>query len=190
MAETPVPPSAERPLAELLGALAEDSPAPGAGCATAWAGALAAALLQMTAAFADVEASVSRARALGADLLESGERELTSYRPVLEALRMDRNDPSRARRLNEALSDASEAPLAIARASAEVAERAAEVVARSKRAVAGDAIAGVLLAEAATQAAAELVEINLGRRPGDARLDEVAELRSRAARARERVRRG
>jgi hypothetical protein len=50
----------------------------------------------------------------------------------------------------------------------------------------GDAVTAVLLAEAATRAAARLVEINLSGAPaGDPRVGEVAGLSERAARARE-----
>ena len=127
--------SDERPLAELLSALSERSPAPGAGCASAWSGALAAALLEMVAAFAGADEAAARAPVLRARLLECGERELRSYEPVLAALRCDRSDPIRAQRLEEALSNASEAPLAIAPAATEVAELAAQVAAESKRAL-------------------------------------------------------
>jgi formiminotetrahydrofolate cyclodeaminase len=179
--------SAERPLAELLSALSERSPAPGAGSAAAWAGALASALLEMTAAYAGADASVARAGALRAQLLESAEQELQSYEPVLAALRLEANDPKRGPQLEEALSRASDAPLAIARAATEVAELAAAVAAQSKPAVAGDAVAGVLLAEAASQTASHLIEINLRNHPRDARLAEVAEVRARAAGARARA---
>lgn len=177
--------SAERPLVELLSALAERSPAPGAGCADAWAGALAAALLEMAAAFAGAEDAAARASVLRGQLLEAGEAELSSYEPVLAALRLPADDPARAQQLREALSAASEAPLAIARAAAEVAELAADAVKQSKPALRGDATAGVLLAEATARSAARLVEINLAELSGDSRRDEVARLSERAAAARE-----
>jgi glutamate formiminotransferase/formiminotetrahydrofolate cyclodeaminase len=182
-----VPSSAELPLAELLSAVSDESPAPGAGSAAAWTGALAAALLEMAARFAGIGDAVERARALRSQLLASGEEELRSYEPVLAAARLDPSDPAREQRLREALSRASEAPLAIARSAAEVAELAAGVAARSKPALRGDAIAGVLLAEAASRSAARLVEINLIDSGGDPRLAEASELRSRLAAAREQV---
>jgi methenyltetrahydrofolate cyclohydrolase len=179
--------SAGRPLAELLSALSERSPAPGAGSAAAWAAALACALLEMTSAFAEDEAAGARARVLGERLLALGDEELSSYEHVLSALKLQRHDPTRDQRLKEALASASEPPLAVMRAATEVAELAAEVAAGSRPSLAGDAIAGVLLAEAASQAAGRLVEVNLEGRRGDQRLDEVARLRARAARTRERV---
>ena len=180
-------PSVEPSLGELLSALSEPSPAPGAGSAAAWAGALAAALLEMTAAITGAQGAAGRASFLRAQLLASGDEELTSYEPVLAAARLEAGDPTRDARLQAALSDACEAPLSIARAAAEVAELAADVAAQSKPEVRGDAIAGVLLAEAANQSAARLVEINLRDRSTNPRLAEVAKLKDRAAAARDRV---
>jgi formiminotetrahydrofolate cyclodeaminase len=140
---------------------------------------MAAGLLEMVSAFAGADDVADRAPVLRKQLLEAGERELHAYEPVLEATTPD------ARR--EALSAASESPLAIARASAEIAELAARVAAESKPALKGDAVAGVLLAEAVTRAAARLVEINLSGAADDPRLEEAASLGERAARARERA---
>lgn len=179
--------STSRPFGDLLESLSERTPAPGGGCATAWGAAIAAGLLEMAASFAASEGDASRAADLREELLSQGERELSSYAPVLEALRLPADDPDRAAAVSEALSDASEAPLAIARAAAEVAELAVAVALRGKRDLSGDAIAGALLAEAACQAAARLVELNLAARPDDRRLAELATLKLRAAGARDRA---
>jgi len=180
-------PSANRPLADLLAAVSAHSPAPGGGSAAAWAGAIAAALLEMSCAFADDDAMADRASTLQAELLESAERELHSYLPVLEAVRLAADDPAREPRLADALSRASDAPLMIVRAAAEVAEGAAAIAVRSKPALKGDAVAGVLLAEAACQAAARLVQINLAGHEEDPRLAEIGGLLRRAADARRSV---
>jgi formiminotetrahydrofolate cyclodeaminase len=171
---------AERSLRELLAALSEQTPAPGGGCASAWTAAIAAAVVEMAAAFAGADEVGARAAVLRGRLLQDGERELRSYRPVLEALRLPSDDPVRNERVAAALSDASEAPLSIARGAAEVAELAAAVAAQSTASLAGDAIAAVVLAEGACCAAARLVEINLSD-SGDARVGEVVELAGRAA---------
>jgi formiminotetrahydrofolate cyclodeaminase len=170
-----------------LDSLSARSPAPGAGAAAAWSGALAAALLEMTAAFAGADEIAARGSALQAELLEQGDRDLRAYEPVGAASRLGAADPSRGTRLREALSAASEPPLAIARATAEVVELAAAVAERSERGLEGDAATGVLLAEAATRSAARLVEINLRGQADDPRLAEVAALSDRARAARARV---
>lgn len=179
--------SAQQAFESLLVDLAAQTPAPGGGCASAWAGALAAALGEMVAGFADDQQAAARAAVLRADLLAAGERELSSYAPVLDAARLRKSDPSRAQRLDAALSEASETPLSIARASTEIAELAAGIAARSAFAVSGDAIAAAVLAEASSRAAARLVEINLARRADDPRLAEVRDLTLRAGAARDAV---
>lgn len=137
----------------------------------------------MAALFADARESATRAAELRAQLLAAGERELHSYTSVLQAQRLPSDDPSRQGRIRSALTEASEAPLAIARASAEVSELAAALAKAGNPSLAGDAIAGAVLGEAATRAAARLVEINLG----DQRPHELPELIGRAAAARDRA---
>jgi formiminotetrahydrofolate cyclodeaminase len=141
----------------------------------------------MAARFADRREAVERAAALRAELLEQGERELASYEPVLEALHLPVDDPTRAARMDAALTQASAAPFAIARAAAAVAELVASLALDGKPSLAGDAIAGAFLAEAACRAAARLVEINLSGRRSDSRLGEVKQLVQRAAAARARA---
>jgi formiminotetrahydrofolate cyclodeaminase len=138
----------------------------------------------MVARFADDPRAVAQATAYRGELLVAGEEERTSYEPVLRAWRLPASDSSRQQRLGAALSDASEAPLAIARASSGVAELAREMAAKSKPAVAGDAITAVLLAEGSSRAAARLVEMNLSDQQGDPRLTAVKELLERAGAAR------
>jgi formiminotetrahydrofolate cyclodeaminase len=137
----------------------------------------------MAARFADAHDAAGRASALRVQLLAAGDADLRSYQPVLEAMRLPAEDPGRDERLAGALSAASEAPLAVVRAAAEITELAASLAASGNASVRGDAIAGAMLAEAAVRAAARLVEINLDGRGDDPRLAEVAELRKRAARA-------
>jgi methenyltetrahydrofolate cyclohydrolase len=137
---------------------------------------MAAALVEMGAAFADLptyDAAALRARAL-----ELAEVELTAYEPVLEVQRA-----GDAKALADALSQAADSPLAIARAGAEVAELGASVAAFSTEALKGDALVGVVLAEAACRAAGQLVRINLAAAPDDPRLTELSDLEQRASAA-------
>ena len=125
-----------------------------------------------------------RARELREQALALADRELSSYAPVLEAQRLPRDHPEREARVAAALGEASQAPLAIAETAAEAASLGAQVAAASPTAVRGDAVAGVLIAEAAATAAAALVEINLaGSESAD--LARVREARRRAHEARE-----
>jgi len=121
---------------------------------------------------------------LRAAALALAEEELHVYAAVLDVLREPAEQPGRAERLDAALSDAADSPLAVARAAAEVAEQAAEVAGTGNRHLRGDAVSGALLAEAACAAAARLAEINLAGRPTDPRRAEASELPARALKAR------
>ena len=176
---------ADHSVRELLDAVGARTPAPGGGSAAALSGSLAAGLVEMAARFTPGREDVAEKGALLREhLLELGERELSAYEPVLEAFRLDAGDPDREARLREALSDAADSPLAIAREAAAAAALGAELALTGNAHLTGDAITGTLLAEAACCAAARLVEINLARVPSDPRLDETAELTRRASAAR------
>jgi formiminotetrahydrofolate cyclodeaminase len=185
----------DRTLGQLLDQVAAQSAAPGGGSSSALACALAAGLVEMTSAFtlahdeyADQHERMARVRARGGELraaaLALAEGELHVYGAVLEALRLPEDDPGRAQQVAAAMSDATDSPLAIARAAAEVAELAAETADTGNLHVHGDAVVGVLLAEAACAAAARLVELNLTGHPEDPRLVEASELPRRAQRVR------
>jgi formiminotetrahydrofolate cyclodeaminase len=135
----------------------------------------------MAAAFSPDRAEARRAGELRVRALELAEIELHAYEPVLEALRLPREDPARADRVRDATANASKSPLEIARVGAELAGLAAGLARTGNQNLAGDAVAGAVLAEAAAQAAARLVAINLTEGPA---VSEAAELARRAAAAR------
>ena len=144
---------------------------------------MAAALVEMAARFApEGSDEAGRAAELRAQALQLAEIELHAYEPVLEALRLARDDPDRMARVDVARATASESPLAIARVGAEVAQLAVDLVRTGNPNLVGDAIAGALLAEAAAQAAARLVAINLTE---GASVREAAEFARRAHEARD-----
>ena len=172
------------PLASFLVEVAAATPAPGGGSSAAVALALGAALVEMSASLAGDSKSAARAAALRAQGLELAEAELSSYAPVLEAVRLPRDDPSRAAQLEDALLEASRTPLGIAERAAEAAELGASVAAGSSTSVRGDAVTGTVLAEAACAAAAGLVEVNLARQSSAPELERAREAAERAARAR------
>jgi methenyltetrahydrofolate cyclohydrolase len=128
----------------------------------------------MAASFAGQD--TGRARELRLRALELADEELTAYAPVLEAVRLPKDDPTRAERLDRALSDAAESPLEIARVAAEVAALASDLASSGNRSLEGDANAGAELARAACRAAGRLAEINLSARPDDPRLAEARRL--------------
>jgi formiminotetrahydrofolate cyclodeaminase len=172
----------KQPLEEFLSHVAAATPAPGGGSSAAVSAALAAALVEMAASVPSSQASGSsrsaraaeRAGALRAQALRLAEEEMSSYAPVLEA----RDEHER----ELALAAACEPPAQIAETAAEVAELGLEVATSASPSVRGDALAGVVLAEAAASAAFRLVEINVGSGPAFKRARE-AELRAVDARA-------
>jgi formiminotetrahydrofolate cyclodeaminase len=168
-------------VAALLSELAADTPAPGGGAAAALAGALAAGLVEMAAGTSRPE-HATRAAALRAHVVSLADEDAAAYTRVIDAQRAAARD---ADRIAAALSAASDVPLAIAEAAAELAELAAELATTGRASLRGDAVAGALLAEAATAAAGRLVEINLADAPADPRAARARDLADRAARARQ-----
>jgi formiminotetrahydrofolate cyclodeaminase len=159
----------EQSLETFLDSVGEDTPAPGGGTSSAVTTALAAALVEMAARLAHEDESAAAARGMRGDALRLAEEELTSYAAVLEAeTPADRTT---------ALDAASEPPAQIAETAASVAELGVKVAGSSSPAVRGDALTGVILAEAA----ARLVQTNITSGPGFDRAREAAE---RAAKAR------
>jgi formiminotetrahydrofolate cyclodeaminase len=199
---------ADQPLGSFVEEVARATPAPGGGSSAACACALGAALVEMAARVElgrgsrpgspaqATEGGVAggssvpsdtpeRVRSVRVRALELAERELTSYEPVLEALRLPGDAPRRAEILERALVEASEPPLAVVEAAAEVAELGLAVARESSPSVRGDALTGTLLAEAAAAAAASLVEINLGGRGAESLVQDARAARARARAARE-----
>jgi formiminotetrahydrofolate cyclodeaminase len=129
--------------------------------------------------------AAGRARKLRERALELAQADLGSYELILGALRLPESDPGRATRLQRALAQASEPPLAIADVGAELAELAAETARGCRPHPRGDATAAVLLAEAGCRAATVLVAINLEGAADRAPVRRAAALARSAASARE-----
>jgi formiminotetrahydrofolate cyclodeaminase len=163
-------------LGELLDRFAARTPAPGGGAGAALTCALAAALAEMAARFAGREAEAARAGALRLRALELADADAAGYAPVLEAMRLPRESPMRTARLHAALSSAADVPLAVAEAAAEVAALARSLAGSGSPHLAGDALTGAELADAAARAAARLVLINLDDMPDDPRRERAVEL--------------
>jgi formiminotetrahydrofolate cyclodeaminase len=168
---------------ELCESVAGQTSAPGGGSVAAIVTAFAASLTAMAARFAtehweDAPGAVAQAEALRARVLPLAEEDARAYESFLLARRMSKDfDPQvRDAAIGEALSRAADVPLAIAEAALDVASHAAELVERGNPNIRGDAATAVLLSEAAVRATANLVEINLGTRDGDERIERAHEL--------------
>ena len=161
---------------ELLERLGSSAPAPGGGAAAALAGALGAALVQMTAnltlgrpRFAQVEAQAAsiaeRADQLRARLASLGDADAAAYAEVAAAYGRPRADDAqkaaRAAAIQTALGGAARVPIETAQVCAAVLHLAEEAAPLLNPSVISDVIVGAQLAAAGLEAAAINVEINL-----------------------------
>jgi len=170
------PSLAELTVRDLTERLASRDPVPGGGSASALAGALGAALVEMVCEltvgkpeYEDVDA-VARQISAGAgelrgSLLAAAEEDAAAYLDVVAARRLPRDgDEERAARkaaIGEASVAATEVPLRVARLATEVLELAASIASVGNRNAVSDAGAAALLAAAAARGAALNVRINL-----------------------------
>jgi formiminotetrahydrofolate cyclodeaminase len=174
---------AQQSVAEFCATISAETSAPGGGSVAAVVGSMAASLAAMTARFSkeqweDAAGAVAQAEALKARLLPLAEEDARAYENVLLALRMPKevDEEVRDAAIGDALSRATDVPLAIAEAALDVATLAAELAERGNPNLHGDAAAAVFFADAAVRTGANLVEINLATREGDERLERAREL--------------
>ena len=151
------------PLGEFLDLVASGNPAPGGGSVAAVAVALAAGLSGMAARLSAGQLADGLAERAGAARLRVAPLariDAESYERVLDAYR-EPDSETRRERVSDALSGATDVPLAVAEVGNEVAGIAVRLVEEGNTNLVGDAITAVLLAEAGVRAAVTLAEINL-----------------------------
>lgn len=149
------------PVRDLLAAVADRTPAPGGGGAAAIATALAAALAAMAARYAPEPGTLpAEADALRDRVAPLADADAAAYGAFLTALRLPRDDPSRAAEVARTRAAASAVPAEIAAIAREVAALAAGLARDGNPNLRGDALAAVALAEAAISTADELVAAN------------------------------
>ncbi len=167
---------AEGSVASFLERLASADPEPGGGGAAALAGALAAALVSMVTnltigkeKYAGVEAEVTQLRAasekLRSELTDLITGDALAYAKVAAAMKLPRDTEAqkeeRRRVLQAALRGAAETPLRVAEAATEVARLSLPAAEKGNPNAVSDAGVAVVMADAAAQAAALNVKINL-----------------------------
>ena len=154
-------------LGRLLDELAAKTAAPGAGAAAAVTAGIAAALTEMAARFSTDAATATRARELRTLVLALAEDDAEAY-----AAYMASAGPAR----EAARSGASDIPLAIAQAAAELRSLAAGLSETGNPKLKGEVSAALELARAAARAASSLVLINLGADSDDPRVARAHQL--------------
>lgn len=150
---------------ELLERLASDEPAPGGGAAAAITVAAAAGLVGMAARLstrqlADAAQLASAADELRVRAARLADEDGAAYREVLAAYRAAHGDADAGGRVSAALAVASDVPLAVAEAAADIAELAHRLAAECNPSLRGDVLTAALLADAGARAATTLVELN------------------------------
>ena len=181
-------------LEQFADALAAPTPTPGGGSAAAQAGALSAALIQMTCdltlgreAYKSHEDAVrgirTRAEALKRDLLALVDRDAQAYDEVVRARRLPKGSEAERRTRSEALERANlfaiETPLATADACGALLGMATEMIAKGNPNAVSDVATAALLAYAGLRGGILNVRVNLAGVADEAR---AARLRERSLR--------
>jgi methenyltetrahydrofolate cyclohydrolase len=178
-------------LREFLEAIASEDPTPGGGTAAALAVAISAGLTAMVARasgdWPEAGSAVAQAERLRKRIAPLAQRDAEAYEEALVSMTLpERVEPVvRDMAVGAALWRAAEVPMAIADAGSDAACLAAIVADRGTPSRRADVVAAALLAEAATWAAASLVQVNLTITPDDGRTKQarrLAETASDAAR--------
>jgi formiminotetrahydrofolate cyclodeaminase len=166
----------EKPLHDLLAALASADPTPGGGSASAVAGAMGAALVAMVAALPKTRHGSDEDRAALAiaaaalhrirqQLTDAIDEDAAAYDAVLAAYRQPKatgaEQAARKAAIQRALRGAIDVPLGVMRAAAAGLAQAVAVASHGHRAAASDAGVGVALLGAALQGARLNVAINV-----------------------------
>ncbi len=137
-----------QPIGEFLAALGEKTPAPASGAATALTAAMAAALAELSARFAEDEEATARAKALVAQLEQLADEDVAAY----SAFMADRSEENRRRIVA--------VPEEIAAAADEATALAEDLARRLRTSVVGDAEAAAELGRAASRVARRLAALN------------------------------
>ena len=157
--------------AEFVEVLASKSSVPGGGGASALVGAVGMALGSMVGSltvgkkkYADVEADIiifmDKASTLQTELLRLVDEDAVVFQPLSEAYRIPKDDPSRARVMEDALKLACTVPMDIMRACAKAIELLGEFANKGSVLAISDAGVGVAFCKAAMMGASLNVFIN------------------------------
>jgi formiminotetrahydrofolate cyclodeaminase len=157
-----------QPLGQFLDTLSAGTATPGGGAAAALTVAFGAGLAAMTARrserqLPDAGRLAAAADALGLKAAGYADADAAAFEALQATYRLgpDREPGTRSRAIQAALIHATEVPVLIAEAGAEVAALADRVAAQGNPNLLGDAVTGALLAEAGARSAATLVAVNV-----------------------------
>ncbi len=161
---------------DFLDDLAAATPAPGGGCAAAYAGAMGAALVAMMAGLTagrkkyaafdeQARAILAEAETLRADLTAAIAEDAAAFEAVMAAFKLPKESEAQAKlretEIERATLQAARVPLKVAGMAARVIELAAQVVAAGNLNAISDGASGAAMARAALTAAGYNVRINI-----------------------------
>ncbi|WP_101696591.1 cyclodeaminase/cyclohydrolase family protein [Clostridium minihomine] len=156
---------------------ASNEPAPGGGSVSALAGALAASLAEMVAqltigkkGYEDVSEEmtllVPQAAALRAELLDEITRDSTSFNAYMDALGLPKETEEekavRRQAMQDALKEAAEVPLSVAKTAAKIMPIASVLVKKGNSNAVTDGLVAAMMTRTAVLGALLNVKINLG----------------------------
>jgi len=155
-----------------IDALAGGAPTPGGGSAAALAGALAAALVAMVSRLTIGKKAYAAAEGRAREILEEAERlraelrrlvheDAAAYAGVTAAYRIPKDEPTRARAIDDALVAACRTPADVARRAARVLVLSTEIARIGNRNAVSDARVAEYLAETAIKGAVENIKVNV-----------------------------
>lgn len=180
--------SATKELQVFLDALAGETPTPGGGCASAFSGAMGAALVSMVCRLTigkkkytdvqdQVQAVLEKSEALRARLTSLADEDVSAFEKVMAAYRMPKEtaaeQEARQNAVQAALKSATLVPMETAQACAEVLGLSAVVAEIGNTNAVSDAGAAAVMAAAGLRGASLNVLINLGSLEDDAFADET-----------------
>jgi formiminotetrahydrofolate cyclodeaminase len=157
---------------DFLDEVAAPSPTPGGGSASAYSGAMAAALLMMYTgltlarkSYAGVHDEMQRVRAQAAGLKEklsqAVEQDARAFEAVMETSKMEKGSSERAAATQEAMKGAAMVPMRVAEDSARALQLARSVMDKGLKSAKSDITVATFLAQAAIRGALENVRANL-----------------------------
>ena len=156
---------------DFISALASSAPVPGGGGAAALVGAVGTALGNMVGSltvgkkkYADVEQEIialkAKCDALQDELLDQVAEDARGFEPLAKAYGIPKDDPDRARVLEEATVNACRAPMRIMTLCCEAIEAVSAFAEKGSRLALSDAGCGAVILKAALQSASLNVFIN------------------------------
>ncbi len=165
-------PTTNIPTPSFLDDLAAATPAPGGGCAAAYAGAMGAGLVSMVAGltigkkkYAEVEPQMktilAESESLRAQLTAAVAEDAAAFEAVMQAFKLPRELPNRAEQIDQATLQAARVPLQAAEKAVRVLELAAQVISLGNLNAISDGASGAAMARAALTAAGTNVRINV-----------------------------